>query len=132
MPEFIPEHTPKRVSDFVRGYLDCAEWLLDEEIDRSEIEAWSDEALTEAEADCAAFNEKAADDVVKFCDAYQPRGDYCAEECAGHDFFLTRNRHGTGFWDRGLDDLGERLSAVAQSFREVGVYLGDDGKLYFE
>lgn len=132
MPEFIPEHTPKQVSDFVRGYLDCAEWLLDEEIDQLEVEGWSSEALARAEADCVAFNEMAAADVALFCAAYHPRGDYNVEECAGHDFFLTRNRHGTGFWDRGLGDLGKRLSRAAQSFGECYVYLGDDKKLHFE
>ena len=26
---------------------------------------------------------------------------YSAEDLAGHDFWLTRNGHGTGFWDAG-------------------------------
>jgi hypothetical protein len=25
----------------------------------------------------------------------------------GHDFWLTRNRHGAGFWDRGYGKLGD-------------------------
>ena len=29
---------------------------------------------------------------------------------AGHDFALTRNGHGTGFWDRGLGEMGDMLS----------------------
>jgi hypothetical protein len=28
---------------------------------------------------------------------------------AGHDFWLTRNGHGAGFWDRGLGEVGENL-----------------------
>ena len=31
----------------------------------------------------------------------------------GHDFYLTRERHGTGFWDRGLGTLGDYLTDVA-------------------
>lgn len=34
---------------------------------------------------------------------------------AGHDFHLTRNHHGTGFWDRGTEH-GSELSDLAQSF----------------
>lgn len=35
-------------------------------------------------------------------------------EQLGHDIFLTRNYHGTGFWDRGHQD-GERASAIAHA-----------------
>jgi hypothetical protein len=34
----------------------------------------------------------------------------------GTDFVLTRNHHGAGFWDRGLGDLGDRLTEWAQTF----------------
>ena len=37
-------------------------------------------------------------------------------EQAGHDFTLTRNGHGAGFWDRGLGAVGERLTENAKSF----------------
>lgn len=36
------------------------------------------------------------------------------EACAGHDFWLTRNGHGAGFWDRGMPGtLGKELSDAA-------------------
>lgn len=31
-------------------------------------------------------------------------------EHLGHDFLLTSREHGAGFWDRGLGELGERLT----------------------
>lgn len=34
----------------------------------------------------------------------------------GSDFHLTRNRHGSGFWDRGLGALGDELTALARPF----------------
>ena len=34
----------------------------------------------------------------------------------GHDFILTRNGHGTGFWDRGLGEIGDTLTKWAQTF----------------
>lgn len=46
-----------------------------------------------------------------------------------HDFILTRNRHGAGFWDRGAGDVGERLSDMARPYGETDVYVGDDGSL---
>lgn len=41
---------------------------------------------------------------------------------AGHDFWLTRNGHGTGFWDRSEtygEFPSEYLTKVAESFGEV-------------
>jgi hypothetical protein len=35
---------------------------------------------------------------------------------AGHDFLLTRNRHGAGFWDRGLGDIGDKLTEAAHAY----------------
>lgn len=51
----------------------------------------------------------------------------------GHDFWLTRNRHGAGFWDGDYlpQELGEALTEVAHSFGECSIYIGDDGQLYF-
>ena len=52
-------------------------------------------------------------------------------EYAGHDFWLTRNGHGCGFWDGDWEErVGEILTASAKSFGELSVYLGDDGKIY--
>ena len=49
----------------------------------------------------------------------------------GHDFWLTRNRHGTGFWDRGHAEwLGRHLSDAAHVYGEANLYLGDDGVVY--
>jgi hypothetical protein len=75
-------------------------------------------------ADCAAFTES--------CHAYlvaaneQGRDD----KQLGHDFYLTRNGHGAGFWDRGLGKLGDELTAMADPFGSYELYIGDDGKLY--
>jgi hypothetical protein len=48
----------------------------------------------------------------------------------GHDFWLTRNRHGAGFWDRGYGAVGKRLTDAAQAYGEAYVYAGNDGKLH--
>lgn len=50
---------------------------------------------------------------------------------AGHDFWLTRNGHGAGFWD---GDWPEPYAAMftngAKSYGEFQTYLGDDGRIY--
>lgn len=54
-------------------------------------------------------------------------------ETAAHDFWLTRNRHGAGFWDGDYPDaIGEALTELSHKFGEVNLYVGDDGKVYIE
>lgn len=48
----------------------------------------------------------------------------------GHDFFLTRERHGTGFWDRGAGEVGDRLTTESQGYGSVDLYVGDDGHVH--
>lgn len=55
------------------------------------------------------------------------------ERC-GHDFWLTRNRHGAGFWDdkgRGAeaDAALDRLTEASHAYGEAGLILGADGKI---
>lgn len=58
-----------------------------------------------------------------------------AEAAFGHDFTLTRNHHGVGFWDRDSEGLprvlGDALTKVCEAFPSVDLYIGDDGKAYF-
>ena len=48
----------------------------------------------------------------------------------GHDFALTRNRHGAGFWDRGNGELGDWLTSMAHPFGSAALDTGDDGQIY--
>jgi hypothetical protein len=45
----------------------------------------------------------------------------------GHDLWLSAGGHGTGFWDRGLSKLGDRLHAIAG--RRPFASMGDDLQL---
>lgn len=51
-------------------------------------------------------------------------------ENVGHDFWLTRNGHGVGFWDRGLGDLGDELTKHAEACKCSDLYVGDDDLIY--
>lgn len=49
----------------------------------------------------------------------------------GHDFWLTRNGHGAGFWDRGLGAVGDSLSEAAKIGGSIDLYIGHDGRIYY-
>ena len=52
-----------------------------------------------------------------------------AGQC-GHDFWLTRNHHGAGFWDRGYHKhIGDGLTDGSHAFGEVHLYVVD-GQIY--
>lgn len=56
-----------------------------------------------------------------------------AMDDVAHDYILTANGHGAGFWDRcycGDDDAADRLSDNARADGDIDVYIGDDGNLY--
>ena len=52
------------------------------------------------------------------------------DEKVAHDFWLTRNGHGAGFWD-GNYEYGDELTKLSKKFGEINPYVGDDGKIYF-
>lgn len=41
----------------------------------------------------------------------------------GHDFILTRNGHGAGFWDKGLGSLGEDLTDYCNALGSLNLYI---------
>lgn len=51
----------------------------------------------------------------------------------GHDLFLTRERHGAGFWDGDYEAEagdGDKLTRAAHALGESEPYVGDDGKIH--
>ena len=58
---------------------------------------------------------------------YGKRGEnWPSAELAGHDFALTRNEHGTGFWDSGLGDIGDMLTEECKPYGEHRVIIEVD------
>jgi hypothetical protein len=43
-------------------------------------------------------------------------------EQAGHDFWLTREGHGAGFWDRDLGSRGDVLTDKCKKYGEIDIY----------
>lgn len=102
----------------LESYLECALWT--DEIEEKTIYDVGASTQTAAKNDIKSFLEKAAEHL-----------DGWTEQEIGHDFWLTRNHHGTGFWDRGKPG-GEKLTEIAHTFKELNVWVSELGIIYFE
>jgi hypothetical protein len=122
-------------STFLNSYIETSLWsstdedgipLDDSKYADSELAPVTRERFKE---DCAAFYKQYAkvmnilsDDVVRSL----PN-----ESRIAHDFWLTRNRHGAGFWDGDYPEpLGAILTDLAHSFGECDLYVGDDNLIH--
>ncbi len=130
--EYATQWQKAKIGYFAKGYLEAmffTECHSDNpELEDATINDLSPEAWERSLKDCAAFQAANADDIELF--AYDH-----SDTQAGHDFWLTRNRHGAGFWDRKISGNGpqawcDRLTDAAHAAGEVDLYKGDDGKLY--
>ena len=119
---------------FTDGYIECALWSSNDEstseggepLDANySREDFAEETLRLFAAECAEFQRQNESDLAEFAEVTGRPDDH-----AGHDFWLTRNGHGAGFWDRGAGDVGDRLTDACKAWGEIHLYVGDDGKLY--
>ncbi len=114
------------MDDFTRGYIECAFWSSMDDQGGEPLDAHygiddlAPETLAKMIADCEKFQLSNADDLAPF-----------RLDQTGHDFWLTRNRHGAGFWDGDYpEDIGQRLTDSSHSYGSCDLYVGDDGKIY--
>lgn len=117
------------IDAFTQAYVECALWSstdnsrsdggdpLDHNYDMDDI---SPECAREMIDDCRQFQYYQRELLAK---VYSER---YTEEHAGHDFWLTRNGHGAGFWDRGLGEVGEKLSKECKPYGSVDLYVVDE------
>lgn len=102
---------------FTRQYLETALWASMDEHDEPFDANWSvgdfaPESVAQAVKDCAAFQEENAALLEGF-----------DLGTAGHDFWLTRNRHGAGFWDGEYrKETGEKLTQACRKYRELNLF----------
>jgi len=115
----------KELDEFTQAFVAALLWSEsgddDEYLDsRYTVEDFAEETLACIVKECEEFQRANAADIK----------DRLAR--AGHDFALTRNHHGAGFWDGDWPEAGDRLTEAAGKFKEFHLYAGDDGKLYAE
>lgn len=120
-----------KLDKFTQAYIECALWTEEPEDSGEETRKWniynlSKEALEKMIKDCKDFQENNK----SILDEANYKASWTNEVMAGHDFWLTRNRHGSGFWDRGLGRIGNLLTEQSHGYGECSLYLGDDGRIY--
>jgi len=116
----------KNLDQFTLAYVTCALWSstgddntpLDRDYSITDI---APSELARIIADCAEFQQ--AHEAL-LMQAGTPSQN-------GHDYWLTRNHHGAGFWDRGYSkELGQALTDASHAAGERDLYIGDDGQVY--
>lgn len=118
------------LSDFTRAYVEAI-FFTETGPDAREEGLQQDYTFSD-------FAPKTIDKIVADCAAFELANKALLDQASdadqnGHDFWLTRNHHGAGFWDRGYrKPIGDTLTKKAQTFRELSLVLGDNGKLYLE
>ena len=130
------------LNNFILGYKVAALWsscgpedephACENLDDLFSIEDIAPECADAMRATCEDFCKANHADLLKYCERIRRVDSSSPEEYAGHDFWLTRNGLGAGFWDRGLGALGERLTKSAKVYSSVDLYPGDDGLIYGE
>ncbi len=114
---------------FFKSYIETALWcscdINNEENDDTSLENqgysiddFDSESLRKLQKDCCSFYTDNFDKI---------KNDF---ERAGHDFFLTSNHHGTGFWDGDWDSvIGKELTEESHKYSEVNFWVSK-GKIY--
>lgn len=148
LPDVPRVETPRidrtSLDEFTDQYIETALWSsMDEStesggepMDRNYgIEDIAEETLAVMVADCQAFQESFYDHIIE------------DPSRAGHDFWLTRNGHGAGFFDGDWDQeyrqsgdwhaesgrystVGDYLTEMTRPYGSYDLYIGDDGMIH--
>ena len=124
---------------FFDAYVEAALWSTTDEsrpdggdpLDQNYVPADIDrETFEKMRADCAQFQAENKD-LLDHYYSELPVKAWLGEAQAGHDFWLSRNGHGAGFFDRDVSqELRDRLQQKAIQSGGIDLYVGDDGKIY--
>lgn len=122
--------TRKELEQMVNGYIECMMWSSP--IDSSDGD---DATFRDFDYDIEDFEATALHDTIMDCFEFACNthhmwtlkdGTRASAAQIGHDFWLTRNHHGAGFWDGDYQfHHGEAMTAAAQRFKELNPFLLD-------
>lgn len=130
--------TKPELDTFTRAYIECALWSSTDNADESGGEPLdanysaddiAPETLQRMIADCTAFQSDNANELKIVSDV-------CDDSRAGHNFWLNRNGHGSGFWDEyngndaNLRGAFTLLSDASEAWVSFDLYVGDDGQIH--
>ena len=116
----------KDLETMVNAFLSCALWSssnCNEEIDEEFMDGiYSTEDIDQQSLDmvnkvCAEFVSKITpNDLAEYLETFDYSGLCNNYTNLGHDLWLTSQGHGAGFWDRDLNELGDRLTELAELY----------------
>ena len=129
-----PNHT---TDPFLNGYLTACLWssalpmdIIEKEAsngnivenydDVFSIENFTDESIIMAKQLIEIFKTKAG----SLLDGIEPSQ-------IGHDLWLTMDGHGAGFWDRGLGEIGTKLTSICDDMTKLTLEDDGNGNLIF-
>lgn len=104
--------------EFLAAYMECSLWSTEDDDgfhldDANGIDDISMRTYHVMRDDCKKFYDANVDKIVN-----DPRQ-------AGHDFWLSRNGHGSGFFGRDWGTDGDILQDAAEAFGEFDIYEED-------
>lgn len=115
--------------DFVNSYLQTAAWVTCES---GENQEFTKAGKAKAADICSEFIDKVfAEFSIEDAERLLNIGGHDLLYLAGHDLFLTQNRHGSGFWDKDEyygEEEAKKLTEIAHSIGEVNCYHIRGGK----
>lgn len=119
--------SPKDIQLMLDAYIETALWAsvdengdpLDKRFTREDLVST---AIEQMRKDCEAFYNDNKETLLKANSDFSQHG---------HDFWLTHNGHGVGFWDRGYrKEISNALTKAAYAYGDAYLYVGDDNNLY--
>lgn len=125
-----------KLDKFTLAYIEAALWsTTDDDEDpldaNYDIDDLHQSTLEAAVRDCKKFQAEMAQFITDEHRVTKGSGKYSVDELAGHDFWLTREGHGAGFFDGDWSDEADVvMTAKSNEFGQANWYVGDDGKIY--
>lgn len=119
--------TTDEIETFERAYIEALIWTATTEAGETLDQAGydgddlSDEARQSIREDVEDFL-GAHVAIIRELDYKDDHG-YGNIALAGHDFLLTRQGQGVGFWDRGLGEIGQSLTLAAHVYGDTSVWV---------
>lgn len=136
---------PEGLDEFLAAYIEAALWSSTDDdgqpLDKSYgMDDNAPDTLARMRADCTTFlAHPLGGQLIAIAERLEaegkwslPSGAHCSVmEYAGHDFWLTRNSHGCGFWDGDWPKgIGEGLDRLSKGFGTYDLFVGEDNRIY--
>lgn len=112
--------------EIFKGYIEAMFFTEDELLNDVDEYKLSPEFVTKVQKLVDNFVTQ-ADDLIP--QALEKNEDYNLQR-VGNDLWFTTQGHGVGFWDRDLEDVGDKLTEICEKIGKHDVCIGDDNLIY--